>query len=102
VDGKLAFGVRQPQLPLLYVRARAVAYESGSCGYRTPNYPALFRGNVQVIMKYRVVMYPSDEGFAVACPDLPGCWSQGATEEEALTNIREAIEDYMAVVTSYP
>ena len=31
------FGVRQPQLPLLYVRALPVAYQSGSCGYRTPN-----------------------------------------------------------------
>src|SRR5687767_11008823 len=45
-----------------------------------------FRGNVPSVMNYRVVLYPSDEGFAVACPDLPGCWSQGATEEEALAN----------------
>jgi predicted RNase H-like HicB family nuclease len=53
-------------------------------------------------MKYRALLYPSDEGFAVACPDLPECWSQGATEEEAMANIREAIEDYMEVVTSSP
>jgi hypothetical protein len=32
------FGVRQPQLPLLYVRTLPVGYESGSCGYRTPNW----------------------------------------------------------------
>ena len=30
------------------------------------------------------------------CPDLPGCWSQGNTEEEALGNIRSAIIDYLA------
>lgn len=49
-------------------------------------------------MKYRVVLHPSEEGFAVSCPGLPGCWSQGTTEEEALTNIRDAIEDYLAAV----
>jgi predicted RNase H-like HicB family nuclease len=46
-------------------------------------------------MNYRVVLYPSDEGFAVACPDLPGCWSQGATENEALANISDAIGDFL-------
>lgn len=49
-------------------------------------------------MKYRVVLHPSEEGFAVSCPGLPGCWSQGVTEEEALANIRDAIEDYLAAV----
>ena len=57
-----------------------------------------FRGNVLRIMKYRVVLHPSEEGFAVACPGLPGCWSQGATEEEALANIADAIGDYLAAV----
>jgi predicted RNase H-like HicB family nuclease len=42
------------------------------------------------------VLHPSEEGFAVSCPGLPGCWSQGATEEEALANIRDAIEEYLA------
>ncbi|HEX6100247.1 MAG TPA: type II toxin-antitoxin system HicB family antitoxin [Thermoanaerobaculia bacterium] len=46
-------------------------------------------------MRYRVVLHPSEEGFAVSCPGLPGCWSQGSTEEEALANIRDAIEDYL-------
>jgi predicted RNase H-like HicB family nuclease len=50
-------------------------------------------------MKYRVVLHPSEEGFAVSCPGLPGCWSQGATEAEALANIRDAIEDYLAAVS---
>ena len=49
-------------------------------------------------MKYRVVLHPSEEGFAVACPGLPGCWSQGETEDEALANIRDAIGDYLAAV----
>jgi predicted RNase H-like HicB family nuclease len=49
-------------------------------------------------MRYRVVLHPSEEGYAVSCPGLPGCWSQGGTEEEALANIRDAIEDYLAAV----
>ena len=49
-------------------------------------------------VKYRVVLHPSDEGFAVSCPGLPGCWSQGNTEDEALANIRDAIEEYLAAV----
>jgi len=47
-------------------------------------------------MRYRVVLHPSDEGFAVSCPALPGCWSQGNTEEEALENIGIAIQEYLA------
>ena len=53
---------------------------------------------LQNTMKYRVVLHPSDEGYAVSCPGLPGCWSQGATEEEALDNIRDAISEYLAAV----
>ncbi len=49
-------------------------------------------------MKYRVVLESSDEGYAVSCPGLPGCWSQGATESEALANISIAIEEYLATV----
>jgi predicted RNase H-like HicB family nuclease len=46
-------------------------------------------------MKFKVAIYPSDEGFAVCAPSLPGCWSQGATEEEALANIADAIQEYL-------
>ena len=46
-------------------------------------------------MKYRVALFPSDEGFAVSVPGLPGCWSQGANEEEALENIEQAIREYL-------
>ncbi|WPL18953.1 hypothetical protein Thiowin_04051 [Thiorhodovibrio winogradskyi] len=49
-------------------------------------------------MKYTVVLEPSDEGYAVSVPGLPGCHSQGATEEEAMANIAEAVSDYLAVV----
>jgi predicted RNase H-like HicB family nuclease len=48
-------------------------------------------------MRYKVELIKSEEGYAVGCPELPGCWSQGETEEEALDNIKSAIADYMAV-----
>lgn len=47
-------------------------------------------------MKHRVTLVESAEGWAVWCDDLPGCCSQGATREEALANIREAIAEYLA------
>ena len=49
-------------------------------------------------MNYKVVLHESEEGFSVSCPGLPGCWSQGQTEEEALENIRHAIQEYLAAV----
>jgi predicted RNase H-like HicB family nuclease len=49
-------------------------------------------------MKYRGKLEKTDEGYAVWCPGLPGCWSQGATEEEALENIKDAIETYLATL----
>ena len=49
-------------------------------------------------MKYTVIINASDEGYSIACPALPGCWSQGKTEEEAVENIIEAIQDYQAAV----
>jgi predicted RNase H-like HicB family nuclease len=45
--------------------------------------------------QYRVVLRKSEEGYSVSCPGLPGCWSQGATEEEALANIQIAIREYV-------
>ena len=48
-------------------------------------------------MRYRVVLIESDEGYAVSCPELRGCHSQGTTVEEALENIKEAIRDWLAV-----
>ena len=46
-------------------------------------------------MRYRVVLIESDEGYAVSCPELKGCHSQGATVEEALKNIKEAIREWL-------
>jgi len=47
-------------------------------------------------MKYRVLIEPDEDGVFVAeVPSLPGCLSQGATREEALANIKEAIAVYM-------
>ena len=51
-------------------------------------------------MKYRVVLKQTDEGYSVGCPGLPGCWSQGATEAEAIDNIRDAIAEYQAAVAA--
>jgi predicted RNase H-like HicB family nuclease len=49
-------------------------------------------------MKYKVILQESEEGFAVSCPALPGCWSQGQTETEALENIQDAIREYLAAM----
>ena len=49
-------------------------------------------------MKYRVNLKKTDEGFSVWVPGLPGCWSQGKSEESALENIKGAIESYLEVV----
>ena len=49
-------------------------------------------------MKYKVLLESSEEGYAASVPGLPGCHSQGATEQDALRNIRDAIEEYLSVV----
>jgi predicted RNase H-like HicB family nuclease len=49
-------------------------------------------------MRYRIALHQSDEGFSVSVSGLPGCWSQGSTEAEALENVKDAIRDYLAVV----
>ena len=41
-------------------------------------------------MRYKVVLQHSEEGVSVSCPALPGCWSQGDTEDEAFDNIKDA------------
>ncbi len=47
-------------------------------------------------MKFRVIVEPDEDGvFVVECPSLPGCVSQGATREEALRNIQDAIKGYL-------
>lgn len=47
-------------------------------------------------MKYKIAPLKTDEGYSVSVPGLPGCWSQGSTEKEALENIQDAIQEYLA------
>ena len=49
-------------------------------------------------MRYRIALQQSEEGFSVCVPGLPGCWSQGATEQEAIENVKDAIREYLEVV----
>jgi predicted RNase H-like HicB family nuclease len=49
-------------------------------------------------MRYKVILHHTDEGISVSVPGLPGCWSEGDTEEEALDNIRDAIREYLAAL----
>jgi len=49
-------------------------------------------------MRYKVNIKKTEEGVAVWVPGLPGCWSQGKTEKEALVNIQDAIKSYLATV----
>jgi predicted RNase H-like HicB family nuclease len=47
----------------------------------------------------QVIIYPGEDGYWVAeCPSLPGCISQGSTKEEAVANIKEAIQGYVAAL----
>ena len=48
-------------------------------------------------MKYKIALHRSDEGYSVSVPGLPGCWSQGATEDEAIANIETTIREYLEV-----
>lgn len=47
-------------------------------------------------MRYKIVLQKSEEGYSVSCSGLPGCWSQGATEADAVENIQDAIREYLA------
>lgn len=50
------------------------------------------RGNS---IKYKVSLKKTEEGYSVWVPGLPGCWSEGRTEEETLENIKDAIQAYL-------
>lgn len=48
----------------------------------------------------QVIIYPGEDGYwVIECPSLPGCISQGKTKDEALMNIREAIDLYLETLT---
>jgi len=49
-------------------------------------------------MRYKINIKRTEEGYAVWVPGLPGCWSQGETEEEAIENIKDAIKTYLETV----
>jgi predicted RNase H-like HicB family nuclease/predicted RNA binding protein YcfA (HicA-like mRNA interferase family) len=49
-------------------------------------------------MRYKVLLHRTEEGISVSVLGLPGCWSEGDTEEEALENIRDAIREYVAAL----
>ena len=48
--------------------------------------------------EYPIVLIRSEEGVAVGCPALPGCWSQGRDEAEAVENIKVAIQEYLGAI----
>jgi predicted RNase H-like HicB family nuclease len=76
--------------PVRSVPRRLLNYNGGAGSVPT----GLIRRRM-VTVKWKIALYPSEEGFAVSVPSLPGCWSQGGTREEALANIAEAIRDYL-------
>ena len=49
-------------------------------------------------MKYRVNLKKTEEGYSIWVPGLPGCWSQGKSEAEALENVKDAISAYLETV----
>ena len=51
-------------------------------------------------MRYKIALQRSDEGYSVSVPGLPGCWSQGDSEDEAIANVKTAIREYLEVVES--
>jgi predicted RNase H-like HicB family nuclease len=56
------------------------------------------RHGEETAMKYKVAIHRTDEGISVSVPALPGCWSEGDTEGEALLNIQDAIREYLAAL----
>ncbi|HLR07121.1 MAG TPA: type II toxin-antitoxin system HicB family antitoxin [Pyrinomonadaceae bacterium] len=49
-------------------------------------------------MKYKIRLEKTEEGYSVSCPGLPGCWSHGETEAEAIENIQAAIKEYLGAI----
>lgn len=49
-------------------------------------------------MRYSIALHKSEEGFSVSVPGVPGCWSQGSTEAEAIENIKDALREYFEII----
>jgi predicted RNase H-like HicB family nuclease len=60
--------------------------------------PGRVESQSETEMKYKIRLEKTEEGYSVSCPGLPGCWSQGETEEQAIENIQDAIKEYLAAV----
>jgi predicted RNase H-like HicB family nuclease len=54
-----------------------------------------------VSLRYSIVLHKSKEGYAVSCSALPRALVPGATEEEAVENIRDAIREYLAAIKQH-
>lgn len=67
-----------------------------------PGVDRFFRAGYVAAMKLRIVIEPDEDGVFVAeCPSLPGCISQGQTRAEAVANIRDAIQGYLASLAKH-
>lgn len=53
---------------------------------------------MEINMKYKVKIKKTEEGYSIWVPGLPGCWSQGETEKEALENIKDALKSYLETI----
>ena len=60
---------------------------------RVISVPLAWSWNQRWAMRYKIALLKTDEGYSVSVPGLPGCWSQGATEEEALQNNHSSTVD---------
>ena len=50
--------------------------------------------------QYHIVLKKSQEGYSIHCPELPGCWSWGNTEEKAIERITSAMGESLSAVTA--
>lgn len=53
---------------------------------------------LEILLKHKVSLKKTEEGYAVWAPGLPGCWPRGQTQDGALENIKDAIEAYLGTV----
>lgn len=60
--------------------------------------PSRVESQSETEMKYKIRLEKTEEGYSVSCPGLPGCWSQGETEDQAIENIQDAIKEYLAAI----
>lgn len=56
---------------------------------------AFFQNEKEDLVNFKIAIHRHEEGISVSVPALPGCWSEGDTEEEAMANIQDAIREYL-------